>query len=195
MLHSQKRTKMADQFLEEKLHQIEKAVNTTVNAFSHLNAEQLNYKTDPKSWSIAQCLDHLMVTDKQYTSIIKKMVAGTYKPSFWAKMGIGSKFFGNFLIKTTAPIPDKKGKTIPSFEPSKSDLSADIVKKYKTHDEAWRTLLSQLDGMDYAKTRLSSPAGAAITYSLEDLLTLLANHKERHYHQAMAVMQSDGFPK
>ena len=186
---------MSDQFLESKLQQIEKAVETTVSAFSHLNAEQLNYKTGSKSWSIAQCLDHLIVTDKQYTSIIKRMVAGTYKPTFWAKMGIGAKFFGNFLIKTTAPIPEKKGKTIPSFEPSKSDLPADIIKKFKAHDIEWRALLSQLDGMDYAKTRLSSPAGAAITYSLEDLLILLANHKERHYHQAMAVMQSDGFPK
>ncbi len=109
-------------------------------------------------------------------------------------MGIGSKFFGNFLIKTTAPIPDKKGKTIPSFEPSKSDLPADIVKKYKKHDKEWRALLSQLEGMNYAKIRLSSPASAAITYSLEDLLTLLANHKKRHHHQAMSVMQSKSFP-
>lgn len=186
---------MADQFLESKLQQIEKAVDTTVNAFSYLNTEQLNYKADPKSWSIAQCLDHLMVTDNQYASILKKMAAGTYKPTFWAKMGIGANFFGKFLIKTTAPIPDKKGKTIAAFEPSKSDLSADIVKKYQTHDKEWRALLSQLDNINYAKTRLSSPAGAAITYTLEDLLTLLANHKERHYHQAMAVMQSDGFPK
>jgi len=186
---------MADQFLESKLQQIEKAVDTTVSAFSHLNAAQLNYKTDPKSWSIAQCLDHLMVTDKQYTPVLKEMAAGNYKPTFWAKMGIGSKFFGNFLIKTTAPIPEKKGKTIPSFEPSKSDLPSDILKQYQKHDKEWRALLSQLDGMDYVKTRLSSPAGAAITYSLEDLLTILANHKERHYHQAMAVMQSDAFPK
>jgi len=186
---------MVDQFLESKLQQIEKAVDTAVNAFSHLNAAQLNYKINPKSWSIAQCLDHLIVTDKQYTSILKKMAAGTYEPTFWAKMGIGSKFFGNFLIKTTAPIPDKKGKTLPAFEPSKSDLPANILKKYQDHDKEWRALLGQLNGMDYAKTRLSSPAGAAITYSLEDLLTILANHKERHYHQAMSVMQSDGFPK
>lgn len=136
-----------------------------------------------------------MVTDKQYTSNLKKMAAGTYKPNIWAKMGIGAKYFGNFLIKTTARIPNKKVKTIPAFEPSKSTLSADIVKKYQAHDKEWRTLLSQLKGMNYAKTRISSPANAAITYSLKDLLTLLANHKERHYHQAMAVMQSKGFPK
>lgn len=69
---SKKLSTMPDQFLENKLQQIEKAVETTVNTFSHLIVEQLNYKTDAKSWSIAQCLDHLMVTDKQYTSIIKK---------------------------------------------------------------------------------------------------------------------------
>jgi uncharacterized damage-inducible protein DinB len=186
---------MADQFLENKLQQIEKAVDTTINAFSQLNVEQLNYKTDPKSWSIAQCLDHLVISDKQYTSIIKRMAAGTYEPTFWAKMGIGAKFFGRFLIKTTTAIPEKKVKTLSSFEPSKSDLPADIVEKYQAHDKEWRAILSQLDGIDYANTRLSSPAGAAITYNLEDLLTLLANHKERHYHQAMAVMQSEGFPK
>lgn len=182
-------------FLESKLDQIEAAVNKTTETFKDLNAEQLNYKPDPKNWSIAQCLDHLMITDKMYEPVLKDMANRRYRPGFWARRGWGAKFFGKMLIAATAPVPDRKGKTIPSFEPSHSELPADIVELYRHHNRDWRSLLGRLEGLDYTGTRLSSPAGAFITYSLEDLLTLLANHKERHHHQAVAVMRSEGFPR
>lgn len=182
-------------FLPSKIQQIEQAVEQTIETFADLNATQLNYKPDAKNWSIAQCLDHLMVTDNQYSETIKQLANKNYKGNMWTKIGILSSFFGKMLIKATAPIPDKKGKTISSFQPSSSDLPADILQKYKHHNAKWCELLSQLDGLDYANIRISSPAGVAITYSLEDLLTLLANHKERHYHQAVNVMNSVSFPK
>lgn len=186
---------MSSPFLQSKLDQIENAVKRTVETFNGLSAAQLNYKTDPKSWSIAQCLDHLVVTDNQYRNTINELSAGTYEGNIWTKMGILAGFFGSYLIKVTGPIPDKKGKTLPNFEPAQSDLPGNILDTYQAHDKEWRALLSKLDKVDYKKTRISSPAGKAITYSVEDLLTLLANHKERHYHQAVAVMNSAGFPK
>lgn len=186
---------MSSPFLQSKLSQIEKAVNRTVDTFAGLNASQLNYKTDPKSWSIAQCLDHLMVTDNLYRSTIDKLSKGTYEGNIWTRMGLLSNFFGSYLIKVTGPVPDRKGKTLPDFEPTQSELPGNILETYQAHDKEWRALLSKLDKVDYKKTRISSPAGKAITYSVEDLLTLLANHKERHYHQAVAVMNSTGFPK
>ncbi len=185
---------MADSFLQNKLDHIEGIARKTVDTFGKMTPAQLNYKPAPKSWSIAQCLEHLIITDKVYEPVLKKMLAGTHKPGFFAKRGIGADFFGNFLLQATAAYPDKKAKTIGIFKPSKSDISPDIIQKYRTHDRAWRELLKQFNGFDYENTYLSSPANALITLRLRDLLKLLANHKERHYHQAVAVTKTANFP-
>jgi len=38
------------------------------SAFSNLDTEQINWKPSPKKWSVAQCLDHLIVTSQSYQS-------------------------------------------------------------------------------------------------------------------------------
>ena len=53
--------------------------------FSGISLEQLNWKPFPTSWSIAECLEHLLIADSSYFEDLKKIIAGTYKMSFWEK--------------------------------------------------------------------------------------------------------------
>jgi len=69
-------------------------------SFGNLSPAQLNWKPDDKSWSVAQCLDHLITTHRQYFPLFKKMAAGDAKPTFWEKASPLSGFFGRFLIKS-----------------------------------------------------------------------------------------------
>src|SRR4051812_5078752 len=69
---------------------------------------QLNWKPDDKSWSVAQCLDHLIATHNQYLPLFKRMAAGEAKPTFWEKTSPLSGFFGRYLIKSLDPANLKK---------------------------------------------------------------------------------------
>lgn len=40
--------------------------------FSNISSEQLNWKPSAESWSIAQCLDHLIIADSSYFPDKKK---------------------------------------------------------------------------------------------------------------------------
>ncbi|MBI1765055.1 MAG: DinB family protein [Acidobacteria bacterium] len=51
--------------------------------FGHLNAAQLNWKPAPESWSVAQCLDHLLTGNREMLPPMAAAASGTHKASFW----------------------------------------------------------------------------------------------------------------
>jgi len=46
------------------------------STFGRLTAAQLNWKPSPERWSVAQCFDHLLTTNKGYFPEIDNVLAG-----------------------------------------------------------------------------------------------------------------------
>ena len=88
--------------------------------FGNLSFAQLNWKPDEKSWSVAQCLDHLITTHSQYFPLFERMVAGEAKPTFWEKASPLSGLFGRYLIRSLDPANLKKIKAPGKAQPSTS---------------------------------------------------------------------------
>src|SRR4249920_3900263 len=86
-----------DIFIEEVLQKGKEARDKVKFEFSGISADQLNWKPSPGSWSIGQCLDHLVVSDSSYFSILKKVVDGTYKMNFWERHSPFSAICGRIL--------------------------------------------------------------------------------------------------
>jgi hypothetical protein len=78
---------------------LKKVADDAKATFGSLSAEQLNWKPDEKSWSVAQCFDHLIVTHSLYFPIFDRLIAGDAKPTFWERYSPLSGFSGRFLIK------------------------------------------------------------------------------------------------
>jgi len=49
--------------LSEMLVETEAVAADAQRAFGHLNAQQLNWKPGADSWSVAQCLEHLLTAN------------------------------------------------------------------------------------------------------------------------------------
>jgi hypothetical protein len=164
-------------------------------AFDGLSGRQLNWKPAEKSWSVAQCLDHLITTHEMYFPMLERMAAGTYAPSFWAKISPLSAFFGRYLAGGLDPANQKKMKTTSKALPSASDIDDGIVSRYLDHQGALIDHLNALPvDMDPRTTMVTSPLMGAVTYSLDDTMTILVFHGQRHFLQAKRVTQSAGFP-
>jgi hypothetical protein len=163
--------------------------------FAMLSLEQLNFKPSPEKWSIAQCLDHLIVSNSTYYPPLNAVISGEHKNSFYQNIGFISRFFGNYLIKETGPVVAKSMKSPPAFVPSQSDLPITIVADFEKHQQTFTALILQLQNVDLHKTVIASPALAIITYNLSDLLTILAGHEQRHLNQAKNVLSHPSFPQ
>ena len=163
--------------------------------FQHLSPKQLNWKPSSEKWSIAQCLDHLIVSNSTYYPQFDEVILGKHKNSFYQNLKFVSKYFGDYLIKETGAVVSKPMKSPAAFVPSQSEIAGTIVTDFEKHQQEFCARIQQLGKVDMDETVLHSPALKIITYNLTDLLTILAAHEQRHLTQAINVLKHPDFPQ
>lgn len=161
-------------------------------AFGHLSDDQLNWKPGEKSWSVAQCLDHIVKTNEQFYPEFAKLASGKRKNSFWENISPLSGWGGRFLIKAVSE-DSKKAKAPSKAIVPPSDIEAGIVDKFLAHIAEVNKKIEAVADVDRKKTVVTSPFLAVFTYSLDDAYTVLVEHSKRHIRQAKRAMSSEGF--
>jgi uncharacterized damage-inducible protein DinB len=165
-------------------------------AFGALTAEQLNWQPAENSWSVAQCFDHLITTHSLYFPLFERLEKGNVKRSVWETVSPLSGFFGRFLIKAMRPENPKKMKTTARAKPSASQIDGRIIERFGEHQQLMIDHLQKLPpDLDPVKIVITSPLLGLVTYSLDDCLTMLAVHGQRHLGQAKRVLDVEGFPR
>jgi hypothetical protein len=155
--------------------------------FGGLDAEALNRQPAQGKWSVAQCLDHIMVLNRSYFDIPAKIRAGTYPLPFHARFGFMVNFFGTFILQSVHPDRRKPIKTFPVWEPSYSEIPGDIVARFKAHQDELKAFIR--DNQDLAKSGaiVVSPASRLVVYRMDVLFEIMLAHEERHVNQAAHV--------
>ncbi|GAB4340553.1 MAG: hypothetical protein OHK0038_20060 [Flammeovirgaceae bacterium] len=163
--------------------------------FGRLSAGQLNWQPSLDSWSIGQCLKHIIQSNELYFVILQSIANGTKKSSFWEKMPFLPQLFGNLLINSIDPKNLRKSKTINKVNPIRSNVEANIVRGFLLHQESLIEKLNATSKVDAKNTVITSPFAGFIVYTLSDLYNILWLHEERHFLQAKRVMEANNFPK
>jgi hypothetical protein len=160
--------------------------------FGHLNLEQLNWKPSADSWSVSQCLEHLISSNQAYDPVLDRILRGEYRQTVLHRLPLLPAFMGRTLIKAMAPDAARKFKAPAASLPSSSSIDPQIVERFVAHQRAMLAKM-RLVG-DPAGTIITSPFLVAIVYSLLDAFRLLVTHERRHFDQAQRVMRTGGFP-
>jgi hypothetical protein len=150
--------------------------NEAKTTFGDLTPAQLNWKPSAERWSVAQCFDHLLTTNRGYLPEIDNVLAGK-KRKFWERVPVLPGLMGKFLIKAVDPASTRKVKAPKVFQP------ATIVEKMKATEH-----------LDLEKIVITSPVAAVVTYSLMDAYRVIVVHEHRHFQQAKRVTEESGFP-
>src|SRR5215203_2218265 len=93
------RRKTMDERISSIIEEMSKTAADARETFGGLSGEQLNWKPSEKSWRVAQCLEHLILTKEQFYPEFDKLAAGSRKNTFWQNYSPLTGFFGRFLIK------------------------------------------------------------------------------------------------
>jgi hypothetical protein len=163
--------------------------------FQDLEHHQLNWKPNADSWSVGQCLDHLVQSAKAYEPLFKEIINNNQSPNFWRSVPLLPSFFGKTILKAVGPIRDKKSKTFSVFEPTQSNISTNILHELEEQLVLFSSLTTQLSGTPLKKTIVTSPVAKFVNYSLLDALNIVTVHNYRHFNQAKEVMTMQEFPK
>ena len=162
--------------------------------FDSLNANQLFWKPEPASWSIAECLQHLITSNETYFPALEKVASGT-GPGFWEKVNPFSSVIGKNMVRTLGQNVVRKFKSPRLFLPKKMEFSADVQKLFADHQETLLNHFHNLSSLKVDQIIITSPVSPLITLPLSDCLEVIVSHEERHLNQAKRVKGNSNFPK
>lgn len=172
------------EFTEDHLAETQQRLLTVTKGLSEA---QLNFKPSPEAWSIAECVEHLAISE----GMIGGMLTGALKtPADPSKrdsvLNSDEKLLGMVSSR------EKKMKTGEPFEPSgkfgsHEETVAAFVTKRGEHIEYIQTTSDDLRN-HYAK----SPVG---TIDGLQILLFMSGHTERHVKQMEEVMAHEDFSK
>ncbi len=164
------------------------------STFGGLSPAQLNWKPSAERWSVAQCFDHLITSNKGFPPIIDDVLKGR-KQSFWESMPLLPGLAGKLLIKSLDPASTRKIKAPKRFEPAQSDIAPSVIDDFSDQQTRIVEKMKATEHLDLEKIVITSPAVAAITYSLMDAYRIIVVHEHRHFQQAKRVTEEAAFPK
>jgi hypothetical protein len=173
--------------------QFENVSEDVMQSFGGLSRDQLNWKPAPDSWSVGQCLDHLIKSNEEFYPELDKLAAGARKNTFWQNWSPLSGIAGRFLVSSLKK-DGQKVKTNAKMTPP-SDIPADIVDRFLEHQSAFAGKIRATSEREWRKVVLTSPFIKIMTYRMDIGLEALIEHEKRHVRQAKRVMETEGFPK
>ena len=170
--------------------QLDKITEHFVANFGSLSTEQLNWKPNSQTWSIAQNMYHLIIVNETYYPVLAALKEGTYKTPFIAKLGFMVSFLGKTVLNAVKPDRKKKMKTFPVWEPTVSQVNSDILQRFEKHQSELKRQIEASKELIEKGIIISSPANRNIVYKLETAFDIIVSHEQRHLEQAKEVLQS-----
>ncbi len=155
--------------------------------FETLTLEQLNYKSNEKSWSILECLEHLNL----YGDFYLKEIATRLNESKYnqPKEYCNSSMLGSYFAKVMKVKDDKikSMKTFVNMDPKDSKLPVSIIQRFIAQQEEYLILLEKAKEVNIQKIKTSITISKLIKLRLCDTLMVVIYHNERHVWQAGRV--------
>jgi len=178
----------------EILDEVEAVAKDTEAIFGRLNAEQINWKPNADAWSIGQCFDHLLTTNREYFSQMDRVIKKEKSTTMWQRAPFLPGFFGKIVIGVVDPASVKKIKAPKIFHPASSEIDPLIIPKFIAHQREMIGKMKATMGMNLEKIIIYSPVTKVVIYSLLDAYRIIAAHERRHFNQAQRLMEMPGFP-
>src|SRR5262245_6328252 len=181
--------------LAEIIDQAEIIAREAKAIFGDLDSRQINWKPSVESWSVGQCFDHLITTNREYFPQLDQIIKGEKRETLWQRMPFLPGFFGNLVFNTISPTTVRKAKAPKIFQPASSDINPQIINNFVEQQYEVVGKMKATGGIDLEKIIIYSPVTKVVIYSLFDTYRIIVAHEQRHFNQAKRVMETEGYPR
>ena len=158
-----------------------------------LSESQLNWHHSPHSWSIGQCLLHLLHSNLVYLPPLKRALEGR-SASPVAEITPGA--FGAWFIRSYIdPATQKRRGKAPRKTKPAPHVAADVLDQFVKSNEAVRDLVKRAAPYDVNRIRFVNPFIPVIRFTVGTGFEILSRHEGRHLRQGERVRQQPAFPR
>ena len=151
------------------------------NEWQKMDQAQLNQKSDEKSWSLLECVEHLNRYSAYYLpEIARQLPKAKSKTSDIFKSG----WLGNYFAQSMLPKERlNKMKTFKSMNPTGSQLTKAVLEQFITDQKHLLELLEQARNKDLGSVKTGITLTKMIRFKLGDTFRFYIFHNLRHVEQ------------
>jgi hypothetical protein len=152
-----------------------------------LTQSQLLWRARADSWSIADCLNHLVVTGEQSLVNIRRAVVDARARGHSAGGSYRHGRIGNWLVRLMDAPATVRFKAPKAYRPMTNVTPSEIVVRFFLLQDELLHAIEEANGIDLAAVKVSNPVSSWFRLSLGQELAFTAAHERRHLAQAERV--------
>lgn len=169
--------------LEQALDAVDRDARALVSGLS----EQVGcWRADAASWSVAECFDHLAVSNDVYLNAMRPSAERALTTGRRRRRPALPGLIGRWFIRYLEPPvqPRTKGKNPPSTTPRPAVALSDAFSAFLASHEAVRAFVRRYEDIDLASVHFPNPFIRGVRFSLATGVHVLPAHERRHLWQA-----------
>jgi hypothetical protein len=164
-----------------------------------LSREQFNWRPEPRRWSIAQCLAHLVVVNRQDVEPLAAAIRTAREKGMLGTPPFRYGSISRWFVRSMEPPVRHRSKAPKSYEPPPEADPETTLAEYLRIGRELQRVIASCDGIDLvrAKTTLAvlpPVLRAMVRMPLGARFELIAAHDRRHLWQAEQVRSHPNFP-
>jgi hypothetical protein len=159
-----------------------------------LDDERLNWRPDERSWSVAQCLDHLNVANHAYLVPMREALEKARRKGVSRRGAIQPGLLERWFVANLEPPPKRRLPAPRKNVPAARKAGAEVMADWRRLQAEVRDLLREAAGIDLNRTRFANPFIPLIRFTAGTGFRVIAAHERRHLWQAERVKANPRFP-
>jgi hypothetical protein len=160
-----------------------------------LAPEQLRWRSDAASWSIAQCIDHLAVADRTYLEALRTGLEEARARGWMRRGPIRPGWIERKFIYSLEPPPRFRmpapRKIVPALDPE----PAALWRGFAAGQAELTALLKASAGLDLNRARFVNPFLPLVRMRAGSGFQVITAHERRHLWQAQKIRLRPEFPR
>lgn len=175
--------------LEQQLDAVDRDAQHLV---AGLSEEHGCWRARCDSWSVAQCFDHLAITNRIYMGAMEGAAIRAREKSRLRRRPAIPGLVGRWFVKTIAP-PAKRPfrfKAQRIIQPGADPFLSIAFASFRTSQDEVRAFVRNHSRLDLATVRFPNPLLPGIRFSLATGLHVIAAHEKRHLWQAWVIRRA-----
>ena len=154
-----------------------------------LSDAQFAWQPAADSWSVAQCIDHLNATAREYLPMLDEGIADAIRRGLYSPGPYAYNWIGRLMVWMFDPKVRVRAKAPASFQPPAGRPRHDVMAAFRAYQVQYIDRLRQANGLDLARARVTSPVTRLIRMPLGSAFALTVAHERRHLQQARRVIE------
>lgn len=162
-----------------------------------MSEDQFNWKPNPDSWSVAECIDHLNRVARGYVPAMSSKLreadrgaSGPFRYGWLSRKFIESLSPGSRPLKTAGAMKPIDSRTDSSQLPKQETLG-----EFLALTDDFVQIVDEAKGVDLASVKMRSPFLRLLRLPIGAFIEALGQHAHRHLDQADRVVRLPGFPR